>query len=168
MSAVYALYSEGADAQRAVDGLRAAGVQDGDITVISSTPMEDFEFSHIDSKNRLWWVACAGGLIGFALIVSLAVYTSSDWPMNVGNMSVVSGWAFLVPIFEVTMLGAILATVGTLIVTAKLGRRRPALYDPEVSDGKILVGIEDLGQRKVADVEGALRVTPNVALKTIA
>ena len=168
MSAVYALYSEGADAQRAVDGLRAAGVQDGDITVISSTPMEDFEFSHIDSKNRLWWVACAGGLIGFALIVSLAVYTSSDWPMNVGNMSVVSGWAFLVPIFEVTMLGAILATVGTLIVTAKLGRRRPALYDPEVSDGKILVGIEDLGQRKVADVEGALRVTPNVALKTLA
>ena len=168
MSAVYALYAEGADAQRAVDGLRAAGFGDRDITVITAEPMEDFEFSHIDSKNRLWWVACAGGLIGFVLITSLAVYTSSDWPINVGNMSVVSGWAFLVPIFEVTMLGAILATVGTLIVTAKLARRRPVLYDPEVSDGKILVGIEDLGQRKVADVERALRVTPDVALKSLA
>lgn len=166
MSAVYALYAEGSDAQRAVNGLRAAGVQDCDITVISSTPMEDFEFSHINGKNRLWWVACLGGLIGFGLITFLATYTSSDWPMNVGNMSVISGWAFLVPIFEVTMLGAILATVGTLIVTSGLGRRRPALYDPEVSYGKILVGIENPANR-LADVERALRVAPGVTVKTI-
>ncbi len=155
MSAVYALYSEGADAQRAVNGLRAAGVPDSEITVITMTPMEDFEFSHINGKNRLWWVACGGGLVGFTLITLLATYTSTDWPINVGNMSIVSGWAFLVPVFEVTMLGAILATVGTLIVTAGLGRRRPALYDPAVSDGKILVGIEEPASRQ-AEIERAL------------
>lgn len=166
MSAVYALYSEGADAQRAVNGLRSAGIQDSDITVITCTPMEDFEFSHIGGKNRLWWVACLGGLIGFGLIVTLATFTSTDWPMNVGNMAVVSGWAFMVPVFEVTMLGAILATVGTLIVTAGLGRRRPALYDPAVSDGKILVGIENPSTR-LADVERALRIAPGVTVKTI-
>ncbi len=167
MSAIYALYAEGADAQRAVDGLRASGIEDKDITVISSTPMEDFEFSHIGAKNRLWYVACAGGLVGFAAIVSLATLTSSAWPMNVGNMSVISGWGFMVPVFEVTMLGAILATVGTLMVTAGLLRRRPALYDPAVSDGQILVGIENPSQAKLADVERALRVAPGVALKTI-
>mgnify|MGYP002784531700 CR=1 FL=1 len=166
MSALYALYSEGADAQRAVDGLRAAGIPDSAITVITTTPMEDFEFSHIDGKNRLWWVACLGGVIGFTLIVGLATYTSADWPINVGNMAILSGWAFLVPVFEVTMLGAILATVGTLIVTAGLGRRRPALYDPAVSDGKILVGIEDPAGRQ-AEIERALRIAPGVELKTV-
>jgi hypothetical protein len=167
MSAVYALYSDGADAQRAVNGLRSAGVPDSDITVISSTPMEDFEFSHIGGRNALWWVACAGGLIGFAAITFLTTYTASDWPMNVGNMATISGWGFLVPVFEVTMLGAILATVGTLIVPAGLGRRRPALYDPAVSDGMILVGLDNPSQARLADIERALRVAPGVELKTI-
>jgi len=70
-------------------------------------------------------------------------------------------------VFEVTMLGAILATVGTLIVTAGLGRRRPALYDPAVSDGMILVGLDNPSQARLADIERALRVAPGVELKTI-
>ena len=167
MNAVYALYSRGEEAQRAVNGLRAAGVPDSEITVISSTPMEDFEFSHINGKNRLWYVACAGGLIGFTLAYLLVTATSNAWPINVGNMKTIAWWAFLVPVFEMTMLGAILATVGTLIVTAGLGRRRPVLYDPAVSDGKILVGIENPSDGKMPDLERALLSTPGVSLKTV-
>jgi hypothetical protein len=167
MNAVYALYSHGEEAQRAVNGLRAAGVPDSEITVISSTPMEDFEFSHINGTNRLWYVACAGGLVGFTLAYLLVTATSSAWPMNVGNMKTIAWWAFLVPVFEMTMLGAILATVGTLIVTAGLGRRRPVLYDPAVSDGKILVGIENPSQGKMGEVERALLVAPGITLKTV-
>jgi hypothetical protein len=166
MKAVYALYDRGEEAQRAVNGLRSAGVSDQDITVISSTPMEDFEFSHINGKNRLWYVASLGGLIGFALIVGLTTGASNAWPMNVGNMAPISWWAFLVPVFEITMLGAILATVGTLIVTAGLGRRRPALYDPAVSDGKILVGLEN-PTISDADLQRALLVAPGITLKTV-
>ena len=55
-------------------------------------------------------------------------------------MPIVAWWPNLIVIFEMTMLGAILATVITLIVTAGLGRRMPTLYDPEVTNGKILVG----------------------------
>lgn len=167
MSAIYALYADGADAQRAVDGLRSVGIEDRDITVISSTPMEDFEFSHIDGKNRLWWIACAGGLIGFTAITSLATYAATAWPINVGDMAIVSGWAFLVPVFEITMLGAILATVVALVITAGLGRRRPALYDPAVSDGAILVGLEDPAESRLPEIERALRVVPEVELRTI-
>jgi hypothetical protein len=50
-------------------------------------------------------------------------------------------WPNLIIMFELTMLGAILATVITLVITARLGRRA-VLYDREVSDGQILVGIE--------------------------
>jgi hypothetical protein len=45
--------------------------------------------------------------------------------------------------FEVTMLFAVLSTVGTLLVTAKMPRRRPKLYDRAVSEGRILVGLDN-------------------------
>jgi len=166
MKPVYALYSHGKDAQRAVDALRASGVADRDITVISGVPMDEFEFSHIDGKNHLWSVACLGGAIGFAASVALTTGTSNAWPINVGNMAINAWWAFLVPIFEVTMLGAILATVGTLVATAKLGRRRPVLYDPAVSDGKILVGLENPTIPE-ADLQRALVLDPSITLKTV-
>ncbi len=166
MKSVYALYPHGEDAQRAVNSLRASGVSDQDITVMSNTPMEDFEFSHIRGKNYLWYLACMGGLIGFFGSIALLTYTSNDWPMNVGNMKPISWWAFLIPIFELTMLGSIAATVISLLVTAKLLRRRPKMYDPAVSDGQILVGVENFsGNEK--DIERALMVAPYVTPKTI-
>jgi hypothetical protein len=167
MKAVYALYSDGRSAQMAVDGLRRAGVTDAQIVVISTAPMDDFEFSHIGSKNRMWTIASLGGLIGFASITALTVYAERDWPINVGSMAIVPWYANLIPIFELTMLGAIIATVITLIVTSGLGRRRPALYDPEVSRGKILVGLEDPPQDRMADIERALAFDPAYSLKTV-
>jgi hypothetical protein len=58
-------------------------------------------------------------------------------------MPIVSGIPNAIVIFEVTMLGAILATVGTLLVTAGLPAWRSRMYDAEVSDGYILVGVEN-------------------------
>jgi hypothetical protein len=166
MKSVYALYPHGDDAQRAVNSLRASGVADHDITVMSNTPMEDYEFSHIRAKNRLWYLACGGGVVAFAGITALLTYTSNDWPMNVGNMKPIAWWAFLIPMFEMTMLGAIFTTIASLIITAKLLRRRPKMYDPAVSDGQILVGVENFsGNEK--DIERALMVAPYVTPKTI-
>ena len=167
MKAVYALYADGYDAQKAVNSLRAAGIADADITVITGQPMEDFEFSHIGHKNSLWTVASGGGLAGLLFSAWLTQFTEKDWPINVGNMSTVAWWPNLIVVFELTMLGAILATVATLIVTAGLGRRRPVLYDPEVTNGKILVGIENPREGSVPDLEKALLSGPDVLLKTI-
>jgi hypothetical protein len=167
MKAVYALYSDGRSAQRAVDGLRGAGITDDRIVVISPAPMDEFEFSHIGSKNRMWTIASFGGLIGFLSITALTVYTERDWPINVGSMAIVPWYANLIPIFELTMLGAIIATVITLIITSGLARRRPALYDPEVSRGKILVGLEDPPEDRMADIERALAFDPAYSLKTV-
>ena len=168
MSGVYALYDEGRDAQRAVDALRAAGLADSEITVITSAPMEEFEFSHIDGTNYIWYLASIGGLAGMLVSVWLTTFTATDWPINVGNMSIVAWWPFLVIVFELTMLGAILTTVVSLVVTAKLFRRRPALYDTQVTtDNKILVGIENPNDSQRGALERALLITPGVSLKTV-
>ena len=74
MRAVYALYATGDAAQRAVNGLRAAGYADDDITVISGAPMEEYEFSHIGRRSYQWYIACAGALVG--LLASTWLTTS--------------------------------------------------------------------------------------------
>jgi len=167
MKAMYALYSTGEAAQRAVNSLRAAGYEEHDITVITAAPMEEFEFSHIGRHSYQWYIACAGGLVGFLFGSWLTTFAEKAWPIVVGNMPIVAWWSNLIVVFELTMLGAILSTVGTLIVTAGLGRRVPTLYDPDVTNGKILVGIAAPRQESGADVERALLSAPGAELKTL-
>ena len=167
MKSVYALYADGNAAQKAVDGLRAAGFSDNEITVITGEPMEDYEFSRIGHKNPLFMVAAGGGLFGLLFSVWLTSFTERDWPINVGNMATVAWYPNLIVVFELTMLGAILATVITLVVTGGLLRRRPAFYDPEVTNGMIFIGIENPREGSMPQIESALLSTPGVSLKTL-
>jgi hypothetical protein len=162
MKAVYALYPNGQSAQQGVNRLRAAGITDRDITVISSEPMEDYEFGHMDSATWIWWIACAGGLIGMAAAAGLAYVTETSWPINTGGLPIWAWWPNLIIMFELTMLFGILAAVLTLLVTARLPGRRPALYDPAIMDGRILVGVNNPADAAV--VERALRA-PGAEIK---
>jgi hypothetical protein len=56
--------------------------------------------------------------------------------------------------------------VATLVVSADLGRRS-RLYDPEVSDGKILVGVENPPDSAVRELETALGAIPEAQVKKI-
>jgi len=165
MNGCYALYRDGQSAQRAVNALRTAGIADADIAVITSEPMEDFEFGAMNRHTRIWYIASAGGLLGLALGTWLTRMTEVAWPLPTGNMPIVAWWPNLIVMFELTMLGGILATVATLLVSAGLVRRVPKLYDPEVTNGKILVGVEN--PRDGAAVERALRSIPGAELRTV-
>jgi hypothetical protein len=166
MRALYGLYGDGASAQQAVNRLRAAGLTDQQITIMSAQPMEDFEFGHVDKKSRLWWVACGGGLLGMAAAFGLTWLTEMSWPINVGGLPIYAWWPNMIIIFEMTMLGAILATVIGLVITAGLARR-VGFYDPEVTDGNILVGVEKPDPDKVKDLRTALESAPGGRIKTI-
>jgi ActD protein len=166
VKAVYALYTDGRSAQQAVNRVRAAGFADHQITVLSAQPMEDYEFGQVDKATWMWRIACVGGLVGMATAFGLTWLTETSWPINVGGLPTFAWWPNLIIIFELTMLGAILATVMTLVVTARLGRSS-TLYDPEVSDGKILVGVENPPDSAVRELETALGAVAEVQVKTI-
>lgn len=163
MSAVYGLYEDGQAAQRAVNALRSAGVADQEITVITSEPMEHFEFGEMNKGTWIWYIASIGGLAGLLFATWFTRMTELAWPLPTGNMPIVSWWPNLIVIFELTMLGAILATVATLLVAGGLVRRVPPLYDPAVSQGKILVGVESTGD--ATTIERALRSGDGVEIK---
>ena len=165
MTAMYGLFDKPDAAQRAYTGLKRAGISPRDITVVSGEPFEAFEFSHRDHSMILFRVALLGGLIGFASAVALVVGTQRAWPLVTGGMPIVAWYPNLVIIFEMTMLGAIVATVIALLVTAKLPHFGKSLYDPAVSDGKILVGVS--GSSHADAVRDTLAVSGASDVKTI-
>ncbi|HXD75337.1 MAG TPA: quinol:electron acceptor oxidoreductase subunit ActD [Vicinamibacterales bacterium] len=141
MTAIYGLYDRPEAAQRACTGLKHAGIPSQDIAVISGEPFEAFEFMHRDHSMILFRLALIGGILGFLGAVGMVVGTEKAWPLVTGGMPIVAWYPNLVIIFEMTMLGAIVTTVISLLVTAKLPRFGKTLYDPAVADGKILVGV---------------------------
>ncbi|MBL8137057.1 MAG: DUF3341 domain-containing protein [Acidobacteria bacterium] len=167
MNAVYALYDNPAAVQRAVDGLRAAGVTDADIQVMSSEPFEEYEFGHKDSASWIHWIAGVGGIVGLASAYFLTTVTQQSWPLRTSGMPIVAPWPNLIVMFELTMLGAILATVLTLFVSAKLPRRLPPLYDTDVSNGYILVGVQRPSGQPLVDVTAALEAVGEGRVKQI-
>src|SRR5262245_4469601 len=156
MKALYGLFSEPHHVQRAVDGLRSAGLPESQIVVVSAEPLEEYEFGHRDKATWMFWIAAAGGSVGLIIATWLTRMTELAWPLPTGNMPIVSWWPNLIIMFELTMLGSIIATVVTLLVTAGIPRRSAALYDAEISDGKILVGVENPSAGAVAAIEDAL------------
>jgi hypothetical protein len=155
VNSVYGLYEDPSVAQQAVNNLRAAGVPDADIMVISSEPFEHFEFGHRDAKTSMPWIAAGAGATGLVLTLYLLAASQRSWPLVTSGMPLAPLWTNLIIIFEMTMLSAIIATVITLAVTAFFGDRGK-LYDPEVSDGYILVGVENPAD--AAKLESALAI----------
>lgn len=153
MTALVAQYKTPHSAERAYKELRRAGVAESDITVMSSEPLEDCEFGQEDRKTSISWIAVFGAALGLGTAYLLTSVTQSSWPINTGGMPTVTNWTNIIIMFELTMLGAALATVVTLLVSARLPRRLPEYYDPAVSQGKILVAVENPSSK----VEDALR-----------
>ena len=167
MKALYALYTDPDTVQRAVDGLRSAGVAEREIVVMSSEPFEEYEFSHRDSATWLHWIAGVGGVVGLLTGYWLTSLTQLAWPIRTSGMPIVSTWPNIIVIFELTMLGAILATVVTLLITAKLPSRLPHLYDPEVTNGYILVGVQQPSADLTARMTSALEAAGHGRVKVV-
>jgi hypothetical protein len=148
MKAVYALYYALAD-----------------ITILSSEPLEEYEFGQRDRHTWMTWIAVLGGVLGLTTGYLLTSVTQNLWKINTGGMPIVSNFTNLIVIFELTMLGAIFATVITLLITAKLPGKPSKIYDPEVSEGKILIGITN--PRDSAAVQRALRAGGTDEVKSI-
>src|SRR5262245_41252054 len=106
MKAIYALFNEPDDVQNALDALRRSGIAEPEITVITSEPIEGYRFSHRDRETWIYWIAACGAMAGLLIATWLTQMTERAWPIETGNMPIVSWWPNLIVIFEMTMLGA--------------------------------------------------------------
>ena len=167
MTGVYGLFSKPDAAQRAFDRLVAAGVPEGEITVMSSEPLEEYEFARHDRKTLMPWIAVFGAAVGLATAYFLTSLTQKAWAINTGGMPIVSMWTNLIIMFELTMLGAVFATVVTLLWAARLPGRLPEFYDLRVSDGKVLVGVAGADASRLERIEGVLRFSEAEVIRQV-
>jgi len=156
---IYGLFPDPAAADRGLKVLRAAGVPNEKLLVMSPEPFEEYEFAQADRNTPMPWIAALGGLVGGTCGYLLARYTQVAYPSHIvsGGMPLVTKWPSGIITYELTMLGAILTTAITLLITAKLLRWDLDIYDPEISYGKILIGVVAPAAESRADFEDRLR-----------
>lgn len=155
--AIYGLFSDPASADRAVNGLQAAGVSRSKIVVMSAEPFGEYSFSQAEQATVMPWLAVLGGVIGGTSGFLLAAYTQKAYPLITGGMPIIAPWPTGIVTYELTMFGAVIATVITLLITTRLPNWGAKLYDPEISNGKILVGVLDPSDDARADLDNRLR-----------
>jgi hypothetical protein len=139
-----------------MNALRSAGIAPQKIVVMSSEPFDEYSFTQSDHKTVMPWLATLGGLVGGTGGFLLARYTQVAYPIITGGMPLISPWPTAIVTYELTMFGAVMTTVITLLITARLARRKAAPYDPEISNGKILIGVVDPSEAARADLERRL------------
>jgi hypothetical protein len=79
--------------------------------------------------------------VGLIFATWLTRMTELAWPLQTGNMPIVAWWPNLIIMFELTMLVRHPRGGPHAARHRAAAGPRPALYDPEIMDGKILVGV---------------------------
>ena len=170
MRALYGLYSDPDAAQRAGNALKMSGdslgIVEDQIVVLTAEPFDGYDFSDEHAKTRIFHLAALGGICGGLFGFWFTRFTQLVYPLVTGGMPLATRWTNGIIIYETTMLGAILTTVGTLLVTTGLPRFGKRLSDPAIWHGKILVGVTDPPDKSRAEVEKRLREAGAAEIKT--
>lgn len=145
--AVYGLFPNPDSAERAFHRLSEErdklSVRESDIFARSSEPFDQYDFGRRDHKTAMPWFAALGGLIGGLSGFWFVSFTQKSYPLVSGGMNVVTKWTDGIITYELIMLGAILATLVMLLVSARLPNWKTGIYDPEISSGKIMIGVQN-------------------------
>ena len=155
--AIYGLFPGPHAAERAFTELRNAGIANERIVVISPEPFEEFSFAQTDNATFMPWLAVLGGIAGGTFGFLLAWYSQAARGLVTGGMPILAPWPTGIVTYELTMMGAVLTTVIVLLVGTRLPSWKPRLYDPEISYGKVLIGVLDPSEIVLPEIEGLLR-----------
>lgn len=155
--AIYGLFPDPDSAERGMDALHRAGISPGRIVVMSAEPFDQYSFTKMDYATPMPWLAAVGGAVGGTCGFLLARLTQEAYPLVTGGMPLLAAWPTGIVTYELTMLGAVLTTIVTLLISARLPNWKPKLYDPEVSKGKILIGVLEPSDAARVEIENRLR-----------
>lgn len=126
----------------AIDRLRGKGFP---CTVYSPTPRHEIEEALRPPESAVRIYTLMGAFTGTAAGAALAIWTSLNFPLITGGKEIVALPAFVVIMFEVTVLIGALATVAGLFITAGLPRGKKSsrgLYHPSFTSNRFGIYVE--------------------------
>ena len=157
VNSIYGLFPGPHSAERGMNALRNAGVPTDKIVVMASEPFEEYSFAQSDRSTWMGWIAVGGGICGGLAGFSLAWFVQTVYPLVTGGMPIVAPWPTGIVTYELTMMAAVLVTVFSLLVGSRIPDWSKKLYDPEISYGKVLIGVVDPSDDSRASLEEGLR-----------
>lgn len=157
VNSIYGLFPGPHSAERGMNALRNAGVSKDKIVVMASEPFEEYSFAQSDRSTWMGWIAVAGGIGGGIFGLWLAWFVQTSYPLITGGMPILAPWPTGIVTYELTMMAAVLVTVIALLVGSRIPDWSDRLYDPEISYGKVLIGVVDPSDESRASLEDRLR-----------
>ncbi len=153
-----AIFSDIDPAAHGIDKLRELGVTDEEINVISGIPVTEAMLGRPQQWSNVPRLAVGGAISGFLLGLFFAIGTPSLYIITVGGRY---PWTFpptIVVLFELTMLGMLVATFLGVFLDSTFPSYTPKEYVPEISDGKIAVlfACPEDKQKKYSDAMSAM------------
>jgi hypothetical protein len=139
------------------------------LTVFSPIHFSEIQEIVGHKPSSVRYLTLAGGILGGASLVGLAVYSHLSFKFITGGKPVIPPIPFVVPFFEGTILLAVISTVVAWMLKGRMPRARlPGAYDPRFSEDRfgVLVGCEsrersiilkllnEAGVEEVRDVSG--------------
>jgi hypothetical protein len=152
MKSLLGLYIDPNDAANAMDGLKEGGFEVGTFDVLTGTPYPEGAFGEHVPQHRLFRFPAFGAIIGFSLSLFLTTATQLAYPLITGGKPILSIFAMLIIMYEMTMLSAVIFSVIGIIFESRLPNIAPGVYDPRITEGYIgvVISVEDsdLGKAK--------------------
>lgn len=136
-----AIFEDIDPAAHAVDKLRALGIHDSHVTVISGTPITEAMLGRKPQWSNVTRFALGGAFIGLCVGIFLAYGTPQLYPIVV-NARWIGVPPTIVVMFEMTMLLMLISTFLGVFLDSRFPNYTPTEYVPEISDGRIGLLIE--------------------------
>lgn len=165
-----AVFSDIDPASHAVDQLRDLGLTDEQMNIISGIPVTEAMLGRPRQWTNVPRLAVGGAIGGFLLGAFLAFVAPSMYPIHVGGQGIIPGAPSVVVLFELTMLGMLVATFLGVFLDSRYPSYTPKEYVPEISDGRIAILFECPAEKERKFIEamnaiGAESVKPAEAQK---
>jgi hypothetical protein len=140
-------------AAAAIRSLCAGGIAPADLDVFSEEPVE-LPRGVLDRPSQMSLVSVSGAILFGMLATAFVWWTQHDFKLVTGGMPIFSFWATGVITFEMTMLGAIVATFGWFLWESGLvrGRDRSAPV-PEVAPGSMCLRVCCRGNQEAQAID---------------
>ena len=136
-----------------MDALKSAGFPLGTFDVLTGTPYPEGAFGEHVPQHRLFRFPAFGAIIGFTLALFLTAATQIAYPLVTGGKPILSLFAMLVILYEMSMLSAVISTVVGIVIESRLPNVNPGIYDTRITEGLIGVVITTEDERADTAIE---------------
>lgn len=126
----------------ALDALRAEGISEEQITIMSSLPYSSNILGRPHVRTRLPLISLVSAVLGLLVGVFFTVITPNLYIIRVGGQPIVPFPPTALLLYEFIMLFLIVGTFGGFLVLNHFPSSEPQPYDRKLNDGRISILVD--------------------------